>query len=91
MSSVALKKEECPKRQETYNVEKEKVSEMVILLNDVAYDRKESVLYRQSENENYKVKLHFQENSIDVIENIQKKLKELYVQNNKTKMGEIDR
>lgn len=88
MSVATLKKEECPKRRDTYNVEKDKVSEMVISLNDIAYERKESVLSRQGENENYKVRLHFQDNSVDVIAYIQKQLKEIYVQSKKARMGE---
>ena len=86
MDEMALKKVECPKSQETYNVEKVKVSEMVVLLNGVEYSRKEDLLYRKNENEGYKVKLHFQENNTDVISCLQKILKETYMELNYKEM-----
>lgn len=86
MDEVALKKVECLKTQETYNVKKEKASEMVILLNSVEYGRKEDILYRKKENEGYKVKLHFQENNTDVLSSLQRILKETYMELNYKEM-----
>ena len=90
MDGLALKNEECVKATETYNVEKEKVSEMAILLNNVEYEKKSNVLYRKDENENYKVRLHFQEDGVDIMKIVQKKLKESYIQNYKKEIGEKD-
>lgn len=92
MNGIALKEDECFKMQETYNVEKDMVSEMVVLLNHIEYDRKADVLCRKKENEGYRVRLHFQENNTDVLSSLQKVLKERYIElNHNQRIGETDK
>lgn len=87
MSKDALKNVECQEVEETYTVKKAEVSEMVVVLNDVEYNKEGETLNRV--NNGFTVRIHFQENIPNNVKDIKNFLKEQYVTDNcKSKIGE---
>lgn len=82
MDGLTLKNVECLGKEESYNVEKTNISDMKITVNNIEYDRKENVLHRQDNECGYSVTLHFQENSTNIINEIQNILKNEFVSKN---------
>lgn len=80
MSVDALRNVECQGTEETYTVEKTGVSDMVVVLNGVEYDKEGEILHRV--NDGFSVRLHFHDTATNIINDIENTLKEQYITEN---------